>query len=134
LCEPPEEWEKQYDAKAGGSELEEKDLSKRQKRWLEASRKIGRGAMTKTERETLERLYAEMLPAEQQELARFIQEKYGQKEPEKQSAGGSGQEAPQEEDPIERMQRKVWAEPSAALRSALADSIAPKKKPSKDQS
>ena len=113
--------------------MDEKNLSKRQKRWLEASKKIGRGAMTKTERETLERLYAEMLPAEQQELAEFIQEKYGKKELEKQPARVSAPEEPDEEDPIERMQRKVWAEPSTALRSALAGSIAPKKKPSKEQ-
>lgn len=114
--------------------MDEKDLSKRQKRWLEASKKIGRGAMTKTERETLERLYAEMLPAEQQDLARFIEDKYGKNAPDKKSAEGSRSEEPLEEDPMERMQRKVWAEPSRALRSALAGSIAPKKRPSKDRS
>jgi hypothetical protein len=114
--------------------LDETTLSKRQKRWLDASGQIGRGAMTKTERETLERLYAEMLPAEQQELARYIEEKYGKKEPEKRQAQESSLEDPQVDDPIERMQRKVWAEPSKALRSVLSGSIAPKKRPSKDKS
>jgi hypothetical protein len=53
--------------------LEEKDLSEKQRKWLEASGKIGPGAMTKSERQTLERLYAEMLPKEQQELQQYIQ-------------------------------------------------------------
>jgi hypothetical protein len=114
--------------------LDDKTLSKRQKQWLDASRQIGRGAMTKTERETLERLYAEMLPAEQQELARYIEEKYGKKEPDKSQAQDAQPEEADDDDPIERMQRKAWAEPSQALRSVLSGSIAPKKRPSKDKS
>lgn len=114
--------------------MDEKNLSKRQRRWLDASRQIGRGAMTKTERETLERLYAEMLPAEQQELARYIEEKYGKKEPDKGQTQDTEPGQANNDDPIERMQRKAWAEPSQALRSVLSGSIAPKKRPSKDQS
>ncbi len=114
--------------------MDEKDLSKRQKRWLEASRQIGRGAITKTERETLERLYAEMLPAEQQELARYIVEKYGKKEAGNREAQGVPSEEPDNDDPIERMQRRAWTEPSQALRSALSGSVTLKKGSPKDQS
>jgi hypothetical protein len=119
---------------AGGRKLDEKHLSKKQRRWLEASRQIGRGAMTKTERETLERLYAEMLPTEQQELARYIQETYGKKQPGKGQVQDSTAEEPTDEEPIKRMERKVWAEPSHALKSALSGSIAPKKKSKNEQS
>jgi hypothetical protein len=111
--------------------LEESELSERQRKWLEASAKIGRGAMTKTERQSLERLYAEMLPAEQQELANYIQEKFGKKDeataqsepsnPAQETTDESTLE-PQEEDddPIAQMERKAWKEPSKALLSAFS--------------
>jgi len=121
---------------SGGRELDEKDLTKKQRRWLEASRKIGRGAITKSEREVLEQLYAEMLPAEQQELAAYIREKFEKKEPAEQSSGLVKHEegARREEDPTEHMERRVWAEPSEALRSALSRSIVPKKRLSENRS
>jgi len=97
--------------------LEEKDLSERQRRWLEASRKIGPGAMTKSERQTLERLYAEMLPKEQQELQHYIQEKFAKKPTEDH----------EEEDPIERMLKKTWPSPSKKLVSALSKAQPPKR-------
>ncbi|WP_157212294.1 hypothetical protein [Desulfomonile tiedjei] len=94
--------------------MEEKDLSEKQREWLEASRKIGRVSMTKTERLLLERLYKEMLPHEQQDLQQFIQDKYGKKPEE------SGEEKQTEDDPIERMMQKTWSIPSEKFRSALA--------------
>lgn len=95
--------------------MEEKDLTPKQRNWLEASRKIATWPLTKSEKQTLERLYAEMLPQEQQELARFIQEKYpptdAEKPPEAQT---------DDEDPIDTMVRRFWHEPSEALRTALS--------------
>jgi hypothetical protein len=96
--------------------LEEKDLSESQRKWLEASVKIGPGAMTKSERELLERLYAEMLPKEQEELQQYIQEKFQNKVAEQQ--GG--------EDPIEKMLAKTWATPSKKFVSALSKAQPPK--------
>jgi hypothetical protein len=93
--------------------LEEKDLSEKQREWLEASRKIGRVSITKTERLLLERLYKELLPEEQQGLQQFIQDKYGKKPEE------SGEEKT-EGDPIERMMQKTWSVPSDKFRSILA--------------
>lgn len=90
--------------------MDEKDLTEKQRRWLEASRKIGPGPMTKTERKSLEELYAEMLPLEQQELLRYIQENFGEKK----------SEEAKEEDLIEKMASKVWRSPSDALRTAFA--------------
>jgi hypothetical protein len=91
--------------------LEEKDLSEKQREWLEASRKIGRVSMTKSERLLLERLFKEMLPQEQQQLQQFIQDKYGKKPEEEEQTEG---------DPIERMMQKTWSVPSEKFRSALA--------------
>lgn len=91
----------------------EDQLTQRQKEWLEASRKIGRGAMTKSERLMLEKLYAEMLPQEQQELQAFIQKEYGQeKTTEDKKAEPAG-------DPTQRMEQREWVEPSAGLKKAL---------------
>jgi hypothetical protein len=110
--------------------VDEKKLSKKQRKWLEASRNIGRGAMTKTERETLEHLYADMLPAEQQELERYIQEKYGKKDAEDNPP--SGEEQPQ--DVIDIMERKTWNLPSDAIKGAFAKSLGPKKLKKREQS
>jgi hypothetical protein len=104
--------------------LEEHKLTEKQRNWLEASQRIGPGAMTKTERQLLERLYADMLPREQQELAAYIEAKFGKKEPDSKDS--------EEKDPIEKMRRKEWRPPSEALRSALAKSQTPR--PGKDQS
>jgi hypothetical protein len=93
--------------------LDESRLTQKQRKWLEASRKIGPGAMTRTERETLERLYADMLPREQQELKAYIEEQAGRKEK-------KGPEEQDVEDPTAKMEQKQWAPPSPALRSALS--------------
>lgn len=92
--------------------MKEKDLTEKQRAWLEASRKIGPGPMTKSERLKLERLYAEMLPAEQQELAAHIKEKFGKKADEE-------KEDKHEDDPIARMMERIWPEPSPKLRETL---------------
>jgi len=65
--------------------------------------------MTKTERELLERLYAEMLPSEQQELYRYIREKSGK------------QEEPAN-DPIAEMEKRVWSQPSRKLLKTFGQS------------
>ncbi|MBI5250089.1 MAG: hypothetical protein HY912_11405 [Desulfomonile tiedjei] len=96
--------------------MEEKNLSESQRKWLEASRKIGPGAMTKSERQLLERLYAEMLPKEQQELQQYLQEEFQKKVAEQQ--GG--------EDPTEKMLGKTWATPSKKLISAISKAQPPK--------
>jgi hypothetical protein len=57
--------------------LEEKDLNEKQIKWLEESRRIGKGPMTKTERQTLEGLYNEMTPEEREQLGAYIEEKFG---------------------------------------------------------
>ncbi len=102
----------------GGERSSEKQL-----KWLEASKKIGPGAMTKSERQTLERLYAEMLPKEQQELQQYIQEKFAKKPAEDH----------EEEDPIERMMKKTWPSPSKKLVSALSKAQPPRRSgPKKD--
>lgn len=103
--------------------MEERDLTSKQRRWLEASRKIGPGPMTRTERESLEKLYADMLPAEQQELQRYIQEKWGQKN----VASELGDIV---ESPIDRMQKKTFKTPSQGLVKALSESMKAKPKPS----
>lgn len=87
--------------------MEEDNLTEGQRKWLQASREIGPGPMTKSERLQLESLYAEMLPTEQQDLARYIEENFGKSEE-------------KIEDPIEKMARRVWLEPSTKLRQTLA--------------
>ncbi len=105
--------------------MAEQELTEKQRKWLEASQRIGPGAMTKTERKLLERLYADMLPREQQELAAYIEAKFGKKDPDQKDS--------EEKDPIEKMRRKEWRLPSKALKSALAKSQTPKM-PRKNQS
>lgn len=105
--------------------MEEHELTPKQKKWLEASRKIGPGAMTRTERETLERLYADMLPQEQQELTDYIQAKFGKKEDDAE---------PEEVEPTKRMEGKIWNPPSTGLVSALSKSQTSGQKPPTDKS
>lgn len=106
--------------------MEEKDLTPKQREWLEVSRRIGRGAMTKSERLLLERIYTEMLPAEQQELSRYIEEKFRKQHdlpPEEKTTPGpkvETQSGPKPEDITEIMEKKSWAPPSKKLLSALA--------------
>lgn len=88
-------------------------LTKKQKEWLEASKKIGPGAMTKSEKQLLEKLYAEMLPHEQQALYEYIQTNFGLKDEETKD-----QEAEQA-DPIAKMQQRVWGKPSDKLIKSL---------------
>lgn len=105
----------------GEQQLEENQLTQKQRKWLEASRRIGPGTMTKTERQSLEKLYTDMLPREQQELAAFIQEKFGK-------AGSQETDG----DILDTMQRKVWNSPSSGLRSVLTKnqtSVPPKRRP-----
>ncbi|MBM3302616.1 MAG: hypothetical protein FJY85_22025 [Deltaproteobacteria bacterium] len=102
--------------------MEDHQLSPLQRKWLEASLKIGPGAMTKTERQTLEKLYAEMLPGEQQELYRYIQQRFGKKDQDE------GDEQPIE-DPISIMEHRIWTPPSDALKRAFARSLGPKSPP-----
>ena len=106
--------------------MDESRLTQKQRKWLEASRKIGPGAMTRTERETLERLYADMLPREQQELKAYIEERAGRKEK-------KGPEEHDVEDPTAKMEQKQWAPPSPALRSALSKVQVSKPEKSKDK-
>ena len=87
--------------------MEEKDLTSKQRKWIDTSKKIGLGPMTKTERQTLNDLYADMLPAEQQELADYIEEKFGYDV---------------DETPIKEQEEKEYAEPSNALKAALGAS------------
>jgi hypothetical protein len=94
--------------------LEEKDLTEKQQAWLALSRKIGSGALTRSERETLEKAYAEMLPREQQDLYEHIMAKSTDEKP------GDAESEDKPEDPIARMQEKVWQEPSEALRSKFS--------------
>ena len=88
-------------------------LTKKQKEWLEASKKIGPGAMTKSEKELLEKLYGEMLPLEQQALFEYILANFGSKEQD------AGVENAEQDDPITRMQQRVWSEPSDNLMKSL---------------
>ncbi|MEW6351937.1 MAG: hypothetical protein AB1646_23045 [Thermodesulfobacteriota bacterium] len=61
--------------------MEDTYLTPRQRKWIEASDKIGKGPMTPSERKMLEGLYAEMTPAEQEELANYIQDHFGKTDP-----------------------------------------------------
>ena len=90
--------------------VEEDQLTHRQKKWLEASRKIGPGPVTKSERLLLEELYAKMLPQEQQELIEFIQEKFGSAE------DTSADSVPE---PTQLMEQREWVEPSERLKEVL---------------
>jgi hypothetical protein len=94
--------------------VDEKDLTEKQRDWLALSRKIGPGAMTKTERESLDKAYAEMLPKEQQDLYNYIMTTYHKEESEEPQTGSK------KEDPISEMEKIIWRTPSHPLRSALS--------------
>jgi hypothetical protein len=87
--------------------VEEDSLTVKQKAWLALSRKIGPLAMTKTERRDLERLYGDMSPEEQETLYEFIREHFGARDDES-------------DDPIARMQKRVWNPPSKKLKEQFA--------------
>lgn len=92
--------------------MEEKDLTQKQRKWLEESERIGFGKMTKTERLTLESLYNEMTPEEREQLTEYIQEKFGYEI---------------DESPILAQQDKEYSEPSRALRGKLGAAARPKR-------
>lgn len=98
------------------NELQDKDLTEKQRRWLDASKKIGPGPMTKSERTLLEKLYADMEPREQQQLYEYIQMNFRDKEKEE---NGQPNESVSD-DPISRMQARIWREPSGALKRSLS--------------
>ncbi len=77
-------------------------ITPRQRKWIEASTKIGTGPMTPSERKLLEKLYADMTPSEQEELADYIQDRFGKT------------------DPIRTRELKPTTESSPRLREALA--------------
>jgi hypothetical protein len=93
---------------------DEQKLTPKQREWLELSKKIGPGPMTRTERESLERVYKEMLPREQQELFEYIRTHFGEQE----------KREDEQADPIAEMERRIWHAPSKALRSALSRTTA----------
>jgi hypothetical protein len=108
----------------GYRSLKEQELTKKQREWLALSKKIGPGPMTRSERESLEKLYKEMLPREQQQLFEYIEAHFSKKE---------SQEPEAEEDPISIMQRKVWTPPSPALRAAFSGAGASRPRSTKDE-
>jgi hypothetical protein len=108
--------------------LEEKDLTEKQREWLALSRKIGPGAMTKTERESLEKAYAEMMPKEQQDLHQYIVTTYGKKEKDDTDSDSAS------EDPIAVMEKMVWVAPSDSLKTALSKAQKPKPRSSGNKS
>jgi len=81
--------------------------------------------MTRTERESLERLYTDMLPKEQQDLKAYIEQQFGNKEKKE-------RQEKEVEDPIKRMERKQWTPPSRALRAALSKAQVTKRNKSED--
>ncbi|MGD9818023.1 MAG: hypothetical protein AB7V04_04905 [Desulfomonilaceae bacterium] len=91
-------------------------LTPKQKKWLDASKKIGRGAMTKSEREMLEKLYASMLPAEQVGLKEYIEENFGQKKDTNETV----------EEPTVLMEKVTWSEPSEGLKGVIAKTQRPR--------
>ncbi len=97
--------------------MDEKELSPKQRKWLEASKKIGPGPMTKTERTTLEELYADMLPAEQQELYTYIQEEFAKAQEKDKATAGAGLQI------LEEMEKREWQEPSDKLKEKLSTSM-----------
>ncbi|MDQ1284960.1 MAG: hypothetical protein QG663_363 [Thermodesulfobacteriota bacterium] len=103
-------------------ELNENDLTPGQLKWLETSKKIGPGSITPTERQTLEKLYAELLPQEQQELFDYIKSRFGK---------DNETETEQGDDPVTRMERMVWSTPSDSLKSSFRKAQIPKTPPRK---
>lgn len=90
--------------------MNEKDLTQKQRKWLETSKKIGPGPLTPSERKTLEKLYADMLPSEQQDLFEHIKEKFGKDDRNATNI---------KEDPISRMENMIWSEPSQGLKKVF---------------
>ncbi len=84
--------------------MDETYLSPRQRKWLDASKKIGPGAMTPSERKLLENLYADMSPEERDELADYIQETF------------------MKPDPITLREKLPQKEPSPRIAEAIAKS------------
>jgi hypothetical protein len=87
--------------------------------------------VTKSERLLLERIYAEMLPAEQQELGLYIQKKFGKQQDKPVKAPDSTPEADKQPEPeteaqsesediIDTMEKKKWAPPSKKLMNTLS--------------
>jgi len=107
--------------------VDESQLTPGQRKWLEASRKIGTGSMTKSERLTLERLYAELLPREQQELEEYIRTTYGKKEDASSSEETGGE-------PTARMEQRTWTPPSSALKDALSKASVVRPSKNKEES
>lgn len=103
-------------SESGDQDLSENELTPKQKKWLEASRKIGRVAMTKSERESLEKLYADMLPAEQMELKSYIEKNFSKK-------SESGETTPE---PTAVMEQIEWTDPSDALKKTLSETQKPR--------
>lgn len=91
--------------------MKDEDLTPKQRLWMETSSKIGPGTMTRTERETLERLYAEMLPTEQQDLFDYIKAKFGKKDDDTSTESKA--------DPIAMMEKIIWSEPSTGLKKRM---------------
>lgn len=85
--------------------MEEKELTNKQREWLEKSSQIGLGPMTKSEKQALEDLYNEMKPEEQKELAEYIEEKFGYDI---------------DESPIKAQEEKIYPPSSQALMSKLS--------------
>ena len=96
--------------------MSESELTPRQKKWLEASKKIGRVAMTKSERESLEKLYAEMLPTEQMELKSYIEKNFSK----------DSEQGETTQDPTEVMEQVAWSDPSEALKKTLSGTQKPR--------
>jgi len=120
-CELPDHLAMECEGNKRTDSLQEHELTEKQKEWLEASRKIGTWPLTKSERQTLERLYAEMPPREQQGLYEYIQETYRAKG---KSAGA--------EDLLALMEKRQWHEPSQKLRNAFTKSQKIGRPPSHD--
>ncbi|MFH0824976.1 MAG: hypothetical protein V2B18_19665 [Pseudomonadota bacterium] len=105
--------------------MDEKQLTEKQRGWLDESKKIGSGPMTKSEKNRLKDLYADMLPQEQRELYAYIQEHFGAKDGHDDDSSGAS-------DPIAVMEQIEWREPSKELRGAFARAQTQKPPPSDD--
>ncbi len=84
--------------------------------------------MTKSERETLERLYGDMLPAEQQELETYIKEHFGPKQ-EPAISGDQTDTSEETSEPTAVMEQRTWNKPSPALLQSLSKAGKGPKKP-----
>lgn len=86
-------------------------LTDKQRAWLTASWEIGRGAMTRSEKRRLQKLFDDMSEEEQVSLQRYIQEQFGTKSDEP--------EPFPEDEPTALMERKQWPEPSKKMLDSL---------------